>query len=175
MTFKHSITKIFGRSQLTNILQTAWTVKTFPYVWKSGVTVLQYKKADAGNPENFPPITLQPVLSKEFTSIIRNRLFNFTSENKYIKTNLQKGFWEKISGSIKHIKCLLHIINNTRLKKRGCVVTLLDLKNAFGEVNHNLLIESLKIHQVPTTRKKLNAWDMYTKVACHQNIGFICR
>ena len=35
------------------------------------------------------------------------------------------------------------------MKQRGCVVTLLDLKNTFGEVNDNLLIESLKIHHVP--------------------------
>ena len=48
-----------------------------------------------------------------------------------------------------HIYCLLHIINNARLKQRGSVVTLLDLKNAFGEVNHNLLIDSIKIHHVP--------------------------
>ena len=137
------------RSRLTNILQTAWTAKIFPDVWESGATVLAYKKCDAGNPENFRPIALQPFLSKVFTSTIRNRLFNFASKNKYIETNLQKGFWKKTSGCIEHIECLSHIINNARLKQRGCVVTLLDLKNAFGEVNHNLLIESLKIHHVP--------------------------
>ena len=63
--------------------------------------------------------------------------------------NPQKGFWEKISGCIEHIECLLHIINYGRLKQGGCVITLLDLKSTFGEVNHNLLIESLKIHHVP--------------------------
>ena len=41
------------------------------------------------------------------------------------------------------------MINNARINKRGCVVTLLDLKNAFVEVNHNLLVETLKIHLVP--------------------------
>ena len=63
--------------------------------------------------------------------------------------NLQKGFWEKISGCIEQIECLPHIKNNARLKETDCVVTLLDLNNAFGEVNHNLLIESLKIHHLP--------------------------
>ena len=84
-----------------------------------------------------------------FTSVIRNRLFDFASKNNYIETNLQKGFWEKVSGCIEHIECLTHIINNARLKQRGCVVTLLDLKNAFGEVNHNLLMQTLKMHHVP--------------------------
>ena len=137
------------RSRLTNIFQTVWTTKIFPDVWESGAAVLAYRKGDAGNPENFHPITLKPVLSKVFTSNIRNRLFNFASKNKYIEKNLQKGFWEKTSGCIEYIECLSHIINNARLKQRGCVVTLLDLKNAFGEVSHNLLIESLKIHDLP--------------------------
>ena len=43
---------------------------------------------------------------------------------------------------------LTHIINNARLKQRGCVITLLDLKNVFGEVNHHLLIETLKLHHI---------------------------
>ena len=88
------------RLHLTNTLQTAWTAKTFPDVWKSAVTILAYKKGDAGNPENFFLITLQHVLLKVFTSIIRNKLFNFTLINKYIETNLQKGFWQKILGCI---------------------------------------------------------------------------
>ena len=33
--------------------------------------------------------------------------------------------------------------------KKSKIETLLDLKNAFREVNHNLLIELLKIHHVP--------------------------
>ena len=41
------------------------------------------------------------------------------------------------------------MINNACIKQRGCVITLLDLKNAFGEVNHNLLVQALKIHHVP--------------------------
>ena len=60
-------------------------------------------------------------LSFNHLAITRNRLFNFTSKNKYIETNFKKVFFGKISGCIKHIKCLSHIINNTRLKQRGCV------------------------------------------------------
>ena len=42
-----------------------------------------------------------------------------------------------------------HIINHTRLKQRRVVVTLLDLKNAPGDVHHNLIKEILKYHHVP--------------------------
>ena len=31
--------------------------------------------------------------------------------------------------------------NNVRMKQRSCVITLIDLKNAFGKVNHNLLVK----------------------------------
>ena len=41
------------------------------------------------------------------------------------------------------------MINNACIKWCGCVVTFLDLKNAFDEVNHNLRVEALKIHHVP--------------------------
>ena len=54
------------RLRLTNILQTAWTE-----ILGHSISV---QKGDAGNRENFRPITLQPLLSKVFTSIIRKRL-----------------------------------------------------------------------------------------------------
>ena len=92
---------------------------------------------------------MQPVLSKVFTSLVRNSLYTFAADNGYLETNIQKGFWEKISRYVEHIETLTHMINNARIKQRGCVITLLDLKNAFGEVNHNLLVQTLKIHHVP--------------------------
>ena len=38
-------------------------------------------------------------------------------------------------GCIERIKYSLRIINTARLKQRAFVVSVLDLKNAFGEVN----------------------------------------
>ena len=81
-------------------------------------------------------------------SVIRNRLYQFVGKNEYTESNLQKNFWEKVSGCVEHVDTLTHIINNARLKQKGCVITLLDLKNAFGEVNHHLLIETLKLYHI---------------------------
>ena len=57
-------------SHLTKIIQLAWKARTFPKPWKSGVTVLAYKKGDPNEPENFYPIALQPsskgLLEKNF-------------------------------------------------------------------------------------------------------------
>lgn len=137
------------RTHLWRIITNCWTNSFFPTPWKKAVTILIYKKGSNTEPENFRPITLQPVLSKIFTSIIRNRIYNYVASNKYIESNLQKGFWEKISGCIEHTETLTYVIDHARRKQKSLVVTLLDLKNAFGEVDHSLLENVLKYHNIP--------------------------
>ena len=44
-----------------------------------------------------------------------------------------------------------HIINKARTKQRSPVVMLLDLKNAFGEVHHNLISSVLSYHLIPAS------------------------
>ena len=69
-------------------------------------TILVQKKGNTGDPSNFGPITLEPILSKNMTSDIRNRVFAFVFENNYVETNIQKGFWSNISGTIEHTEIL---------------------------------------------------------------------
>ena len=42
-----------------------------------------------------------------------------------------------------------HLINHARQKQRSLVVTLIDLKNAFGEVHHELIHTVLRFHHIP--------------------------
>ena len=42
-----------------------------------------------------------------------------------------------------------HIIDKARIKQRSLVITLMDLKNAFGKVHHNLIKSVLSYHHVP--------------------------
>ena len=44
---------------------------------------------------------------------------------------------------------MVKIINNARLKQRSLIITLLDLKNAFGEVYYYLVSKVLKYHHIP--------------------------
>ena len=41
------------------------------------------------------------------------------------------------------------MIRDAKLKQESLVITLLDLKNAFGEVQHSLIYEVLRYHHVP--------------------------
>ena len=56
---------------------------------------------------------------------------------------------------------MAHIINKARTKQRSLIITLLDLKNAFGEVHHNLIYEVLKYHHIPEHIENLIK-DLYT-------------
>ena len=48
-----------------------------------------------------------------------------------------------------------YLINHARIKQRSLVITLLDLKNAFGEVHHSLITEVLNYHHMPEEIQKL--------------------
>ena len=152
------------RTALHRIMSHYWDRRLLPKSWKQAFTILIHKKDNAKLPSNFRPITLQPVFAKVFTSIIRNGIYSYLVQNEYIETNIQKGFWKGISGTIKHNELLTHIINHARKNQRHLVITLLDLKNAFGEVHHNLLQTILSYHHIPSEISGLirNIYEDYT-------------
>ena len=66
-----------------------------------------------------------------------------------------------MSGTFEHTTHLAYVINSARVKQRSLHVTLLDLKNAFGEVNHNLLDCVLEYHHIPI-KVRILVRDLYT-------------
>lgn len=59
-----------------------------------------------------------------------------------------KSFIPDLSGTLEHTTQMANI-NESRIKKRFIVVTLLDLKKAFGEMHDNLIQSVLKCHHIP--------------------------
>ena len=51
--------------------------KSIPKSWQRAATILIYKKGDKSDPSNFRPITLESVMLKIFTLLIRDRVFEF--------------------------------------------------------------------------------------------------
>ena len=107
-------------------------------------TILVHKKGDTAD-----PITLESVPLKIFTSCLRNSIYQFLLENNYIESKIQKGFTPKISGTLEHTSQIANAISKARIKQRSLIIKLLDLKNAFGEVHHNLVFEVLRYHHIP--------------------------
>ena len=56
---------------------------------------------------------------------------------------------------------MAHVINKARTKQRSVISTLLDLKNALGEVHHNLIKSVLAYHHLPESVHALIA-SLYT-------------
>ena len=124
------------RPNFYHMLQTL-SIPTF--VFNSHLT---HKKGSTNNPGK--RLTLKILISA-----LRNKVCQFLSSNNYIETNIQKGFVNRISGTFEHTSHLAYVINYARKSQRSLIVTLLDLRNAFGEVHHNLIDCVLEHHHVP--------------------------
>ena len=118
---------------LYKIITECWRLKNIPTCWKTGATILIYKKGSTSDPANFRPISLQPVWYKVFSTFYKNRLYNFLIKNNYIEQNMQKGFFPGCDGVLEHTEQLTQIMQDAKKHSRGLVVTLLDLNNAFGK------------------------------------------
>ena len=60
-----------------------------------------------------------------------------------------------MSGTTEHTELLSHMINHARSKQRQIIITLLNLKNAFGKVDDRLLLKTLEYHHIPENIKLL--------------------
>jgi len=123
--------------------------------WKRGATILIYKKGDTSNPENFRPITLQPACHKIFSSILSHRLNSFLSDNNYTLNKIQKGFQQGVDGVSEHSEQLHYMLKVAKKEQRVICIALLDLKNAFGLIDHLLIKHSLQMHYAPDKFLKL--------------------
>ena len=139
------------RTILHNLIVNCWQSQYTPKAWRVGITILIYKKGDPSKVDNFRPITLQSVPYKIFSSFIRNRLQAFLDSNNYHNNNIQKGFAHGQDGVLEHTELLDFMMRDAKKSHRGYFAVLLDLRNAFGEIHHNLIRSSLKYHHVPDT------------------------
>ena len=76
-------------------------------------------------------------------------MYNFLNKNGYIEPTIQKGFTPSMAGTFEPTYHMAYLINQARAKQRSIVIPLLDLKNAFGEVHHNLIRDVLLHHHIP--------------------------
>ena len=86
---------------------------------------------------------------KVLTSWVRNRTYKFLAVSNLIDEKLQRCFWSGVSGTVEHTETLTYIINQARTKQKSVCITLIDLRNAFGEVHYDLIREVMKFHHLP--------------------------
>ncbi|XP_055348951.1 uncharacterized protein LOC129595846 [Paramacrobiotus metropolitanus] len=117
--------------------------------WKTGKTVLLFKKGDFSSPANYRPITLTSCIGKLFHSVISKRIMSYCIKNGIIDTSVQKGFIEATNGCGEHSLKLLKLIEQQRTK--GCTmhVAWLDVANAYGSVRKEVLLAALRRYNIP--------------------------
>ena len=94
------------------------------------------------NPENYRPIALVNTVTKLFTQILYDRLFNWNKVFKVIP-EFQSGF-RAGRGCADNIFVLNSMIQYQLQKTRGKIFTLfVDFRKAFPSVNHNILWKKL--------------------------------
>ena len=140
----------FLHSYITQVVRLIWISGNIPDEWKKACTVLIHTKGVTSDPSNFRPIMLESVHLKVFTSCLRDSMVSFLSSTDYIKHKIQKGFLPMLTGTFEHTAQMSNIINKARVKQRSLVIRLHDLKNAFGEVHHNIIPEVLCYQHIPS-------------------------
>lgn len=105
----------------------------FPSSWAIGVIKPVYKNKGAkDDPKNYRPITLLSCFSKLFTSIINNRLNNFSEQFNIIEPN-QAGFRKGFSAT-DNLFILYTLVNILSKNKKKLFSAFIDFKSAFDTV-----------------------------------------
>ena len=80
-----------------------------------------------------------------------------------MKQTCRKVFGQKSLAQENTCKTLTYIANHARRYQRNLVITLLDLRNAFGELDHNLITSVLHYHHLPDhIRSLIGSYTNYT-------------
>ena len=134
-----------------------------PASWCKGNLRLIHKSGDPTNPANFRPIALTSTIGKLFNRILASRLERYMMDNAIINSEVQKGFLSGVAGVFEHILSLNAIIDNARMHGLPLSMTFIDLRNAFGSIPHQLILDMLHHILVPSQVTTYVA-DMYSKL-----------
>ena len=115
--------------------------KQIPSVWKESTTILIYKKGNSDDASNFRPIVLMSCLYKLFTAILASRATNFAINNNLL-SHQQKSA-RPAEGCHEHTFTLQSIIADCKMNTKDCHIAWLDLRNAFGSINHDAIYTTL--------------------------------
>ncbi|XP_023210578.1 uncharacterized protein LOC111613451 [Centruroides sculpturatus] len=117
-----------------------------PRSWKVSTTVLIHKKGDTANLKNWRPICLSNTLGKLYTACLADRLLRWCSDNNRLSLS-QKGFLN-YQGCLEHNFVVKSVIQDARRSLKDCCIAWLDIANAFGNIPHHTLWESLRWHGI---------------------------
>lgn len=129
----------------------------FPDLLKLSKVVPIFKKGDKSLPQNYRPVSLVPIFSKLFESIMYNQLNEFFESNNLI-SNSQFGFRKGMS-TITLVQRIVEEGLEAFERKDNAALNLYDLTKAFDCVPFDILISKLEYYGID--RHSLNLIKSY--------------
>ena len=121
-----------------------------PTSWSHAKIKLVHKGGNSTcSPSDFRMISLLPCIGKLFNLILSERLNRYLTKNELIDGEVQKGFKAKCNGVVEHNLVFEEVIRSAKGHKRTAHLSLLDIRDAFGSVNHGLVKYSLQRNGIP--------------------------
>lgn len=128
---------------LTSILNASIRGGKFPDIWKLAKVSPIFKATDLTNKNNFRPISVLCILSKILERHVHDSLYVYMKPHLYIG---QSGFREGHSCETALAR-LVDMWTTNMSKGLLTGVVFLDLRKAFDLVDHEVLLEKLKLYQ----------------------------
>lgn len=112
-----------------------------------------YKTAKGGPTDkldSFRQIVCIPKIISAFQRMLTNRLIDYLNANNYIDTTIQKGVMPGTKFGIpEHIYKVKSILKQSYNTRQPAYILFIDITNAFGSINRELLYDIMKKYHVP--------------------------
>ncbi len=149
--FVHGIVGVVSRP-LAVLINRCLSEHTWPSLWKAARIAAIPKVPSSTSPHDFRPISVLPVLSKVAEAWLLHLL------EPYLKTSVWQFGFKKGSSTDDAIAAVTHLISSGWNGCKGIAkvaVVSLDIKRAFDQVPHFLLLTALQRRRVPNVLLKL--------------------
>lgn len=133
---------IFIIKPIQHIINLIFSTGIVPTHYKQSVITPLFKNGNAGEINNYRPITLINNIAKIFEKCFKKRIVGFL-ENHGLLSHCQFGFREKKNTEMAIYELVEHV-NNCFDQNKKCVAVFLDLAKAFDTVSHTILLDRVE-------------------------------